>query len=242
MTILIFFVLHWYLSLFTQTFFHHRYGAHKMFHLNKFWERFFHFLSYVLQGSSYLTPRAYGILHRMHHAYSDTEKDPHSPHFHKNVFSMMWETRKIYNNLVFREIQPEERFSKDLPEWKFIDDLGENVYSRIIWGLAYIGFYVAFASHWWMFLLLPIHFMMGPVHGAIVNWFGHKVGYANYDNNDQSKNSLYFDFIMLGELFQNNHHKHALRPNFSSKWYEIDPVYPIIKILAFLRILRLNKN
>ena len=41
MAILIFFVAHYYLSLFTQTFYLHRYAAHKMFTMNKFWEKFF---------------------------------------------------------------------------------------------------------------------------------------------------------------------------------------------------------
>jgi stearoyl-CoA desaturase (delta-9 desaturase) len=81
MIIFLFLILHWYLSLFGQTFFLHRYGAHKMFTMNKFWEKFFYLFAWITQGSSYLNPRAYAILHRMHHAYSDTEKDPHTPHF-----------------------------------------------------------------------------------------------------------------------------------------------------------------
>lgn len=241
MAVLIFFILHWYLSLFAQTFFLHRYSAHRMFTMNRFWERFFYFVSYLLQGSSFLTPRAYAILHRMHHAYSDTEKDPHSPHYHSNIFTMMWETRLIYNRLVDREISSEERFTKDIPEWKALDDFGESHFSRIGWGIVYIAVYIWLATQWWMFLLLPIHFVMGPVHGAIVNWFGHKVGYANFNNNDRSKNTLVFDFLMLGELFQNNHHKHSQRPNFGIRWFEFDPVYPVIRLLAALRIIRLGK-
>src|SRR5688572_14827284 len=57
---------HWYLSLFTQTFFHHRYAAHRMFTMKKGVEKFFYLLSFVFQGASYLSPRAYGIMHRMH--------------------------------------------------------------------------------------------------------------------------------------------------------------------------------
>lgn len=242
MIIITFFILHWYLSLFTQTFFHHRYGAHKMFQMNKFWERCFYLLAYIFQGSSYLTPRAYGIMHRMHHAYSDTEKDPHSPHFHTNVFTMMWKTRKVYNDLVGRRAGTEERFTKDLPEWNFIDNLGESWISRAGWGFFYILFYLKFATAWWMFLLLPIHFLMGPVHGAIVNWFGHKLGYTNFDNNDKSRNTLVFDFLMLGELFQNNHHKNSQNPYFSAKWYEIDPTYPIIKVLSIFRIIKIKEE
>ena len=99
MAIFIFFVCHWYLSLFGQTFYLHRYAAHKMFTMSKGWEKFFYVFAWVTQGSSYLNARAYAILHRMHHAYSDTEKDPHTPHFFKEVFSMMMHTREVYNGV-----------------------------------------------------------------------------------------------------------------------------------------------
>src|ERR1700722_11536069 len=96
MVILIFFLAHWFLSLFCQTFFLHRYASHKMFTMNKFWERFFYGFTVIVQGSSFLNPRAYAIMHRMHHAYSDTEKDPHSPHFFSDVWTMMIQTKDMY--------------------------------------------------------------------------------------------------------------------------------------------------
>src|SRR5208337_5628587 len=96
MVIVVFFVAHWFLLLFCQTFFLHRYAAHKMFTMSKFWERMFYIATFITQGSSFLNPRAYAIMHRMHHAYSDTEKDPHSPHFFKDIWHMMNETKNIY--------------------------------------------------------------------------------------------------------------------------------------------------
>ena len=242
MEILIFFVAHWYLSLFSQTFFLHRYSAHKMFTMSRFWEKFFYTFLYVTQGSSFLNPRAYAVLHRLHHAYSDTDKDPHSPHHTKNLLTMMWKTKAIYKGILSRTGQVEERFTKDLPEWKLIDNIGDTWVSRILWGAAYVIFYVVFAEFWWMYLLLPIHFLMGPVHGAIVNWSGHKYGYSNFDNHDKSKNSLFVDFLMGGELFQNNHHKYASRANFAMKWFELDPTYPIIRVLNAVKIVRLVKT
>jgi stearoyl-CoA desaturase (Delta-9 desaturase) len=246
--IIVFFLAHWYLSLFTQSFFLHRYAAHKMFVMTRFWEKFFHIFSWICQGSSYLSPRAYAILHRMHHAYSDTEKDPHSPHHTENLFTMMWKTKNIYNSYFHEEIKPEERFSKGIPDWRIIDKIGDSYFSRIGWGVFYVIFYYLcisyfdmWGTHWVMYFLLPIHFLMGPVHGAIVNWSGHKYGYSNFDNNDRSKNSLVLDFLMLGELFQNNHHKLPLRANFAVKWFEFDPTYPVVKVLHWLRIIRLKE-
>ena len=70
-----------------------------MFTMTPGWERFFHLCTYVCQGSSYLNPRGYAILHRMHHAYSDTEGDPHSPRVHRNPFRMMNHTRDLYRSI-----------------------------------------------------------------------------------------------------------------------------------------------
>ena len=80
--------------------------------------------------------------------------------------------------------------------------------------------YFYFATAWWTWLLLPAHYLMGPVHGAIVNWCGHKYGYRNFDNGDASRNTLIFDSVTCGELFQNNHHKYAMSPNFAARWFE----------------------
>ncbi len=209
--------------------------------MNIFWERFFYLLLLISQGSSFLNPRAYAILHRMHHAYSDTEKDPHSPHFFKDVFGMMIATKNMYLAYLLHKIEPEPAFRGNYPEWPIIDRIGDSWVWRIACGLFYIWFYVTFATSWWMFLLLPIHFLMGPIHGAIVNWCGHKYGYSNHDNDDHSKNSLPWDFLLMGELFQNNHHKRPNSPNFATRWWEFDPTYPMMKVMHWLRIIKLRK-
>lgn len=242
MAVLIFFVAHWYLSLFCQSFFHHRYSAHRMFTMSKAWEKFFFVLSWITQGSSYLSPRAYGAMHRLHHAYADTEKDPHSPKWDKNVFTMMWRTKKVYTDVFHGRAKLAPKFLKDLPEWAGFDGIGERWPSRIFWGLAYLIFYIFFATQWWMFLLLPIHFVMGPVHGAIINWLAHKYGYRNFNVKDTSKNLLPVDFLMWGEGFHNNHHKFGGRANFGVKWFEIDPMYPIIWVMDKLRIIQLRRK
>lgn len=239
MAILIFFLAHWYLSLFGQTFFLHRYAAHKMFTLTPFWEKFWYVYSWVTQGSSYLNARAYAILHRMHHAYSDTEKDPHTPQFFKEVFSMMWHTRKVYNGVLHGTLEVEEKFLKGYPVYPTIDKIADSWFSRLFFAALYIWFYVEFADYWWQYLLLPVHFLIGPVQGAVVNWAGHKYGYRNFDEKDHSKNTLIFDFLMLGELFQNNHHYAGARPNFAAKWWEFDPVYPVIKLFNAIGIIKL---
>lgn len=242
MPILIFFVAHWYLSLFSQTFFLHRYAAHGMFTMNKFWEKFFYIVTYITQGSSFLSPKAYGIMHRLHHAYADTEKDPHSPSFSSSLWDMMLKTKNYYHKVLLGEDNIEPRFKKNVPDWKPIEWLGDTWASRLSWGVLYTLFYIKFATAWWMFLLLPIHYLMGPVHGAIINWYAHKFGYVNFKVNDTAKNLLPFDFLMMGEGYHNNHHKLGGRANFGVKWHEFDPTFPFIILLNGLHVIKLKLN
>src|SRR5580698_10516985 len=140
--ILILFFVHWTASIFAQTFFHHRYGAHGMFKMNRFWDRFFYVFSYVAQNCSFLNPRAYAILHREHHAFSDTEQDPHSPYFFTDVFQMMWRTAQSYKLYEKRLKEPDAQFKGNYPEWRLLDYWGSTHLSRIAFGCLYIAFYV----------------------------------------------------------------------------------------------------
>jgi stearoyl-CoA desaturase (delta-9 desaturase) len=237
MTVLIFFVVHWQVSVFCQSFFLHRYGAHRQFTMSKGWERFFHLFTYLCQGVSYLDPRAYAILHRMHHAYSDTEKDPHSPLFASNAPSMMLKTKHIYDDFAYNRVAPEPRFEGGYPRWEALDRLAQNWPMRITWMAGYGVFYLVFATSPWMYLLLPVTWVMGPLHGAIVNWCGHKYGYQNYDNGDASRNTLFFDFLTAGELFQNNHHKFSMSPCFAARKWEVDPTYVVMRVLHAVKII-----
>ena len=152
---------------------------------------------------------------------------------------MMLHTKKIYNDVLNKRVIVEEKFDRNFPEYPKVDKVADSWFTRIAFGVGYFVFYCFFATHWWMFLLLPIHFLMGPIQGAIVNWAGHKYGYRNYEEGDKSKNTLFWDFLMLGELFQNNHHHAGSKPNFANKWFEFDPTYPIMLLLEKLRIIKM---
>src|SRR2546421_4359879 len=116
-----FLLVQWCLAIFCQPFFLPRYGAHRMFSRRKCAERFSHLPTAVSQGSSYLLPRPYAILHREHHAFSDTERDPHSPHVYRTFGKMMWQTKVRYEGLGKRTIQTEPRFEGGYPEWPAVD-------------------------------------------------------------------------------------------------------------------------
>lgn len=238
--ILSFLILHWFLSLFFHSFFLHRYASHQMYTASKNWEKTFYFLTWFVQGSSFLVPRAYAVMHRMHHAYSDTEKDPHSPHFFKDIYHMMLHTARIFSDFVTGKNLPDPEFTREyLPVWDSLDKFANSAITRGVFIAAYIGFYIIFAPNLWWFLLLPIHFFIGPIQGAIVNWFGHKLGYRNYAIADQSKNTSPWGILLMGELFQNNHHKAKYNANFARRWFEFDLTFFIMRIFNRLGIIRL---
>lgn len=238
--ILAFFVAHWYLSLFFQTFFLHRYAAHKAFTMSKTTEKVFFVLTWIFQGSNYLSPYGYGVMHRLHHAYADTPDDPHSPTYDETIFKMMWKTKTIYSGITNGEFEVEEKFKKGVPRWDSFDKFARSWVSRLMWGTIYTLVYIQFATVWWLWLFLPMQYLLSPIHGAIINWFAHKYGYVNFKVSDTSKNFLPFDFLMMGESYHNNHHKHGSRANFGGfRWHEIDPTYLVIRLLDKVGVIKL---
>lgn len=235
------------------SFYLHRYGTHGQFSMTRGWERFFFIMTWILQGPSFLNPKAYAILHLEHHAHSDTPNDPHSPlNFSKKKFGidfavavpkmMLW-TSKIYGEvkrgtsalvLLYRE----RRFIT----WGEFEKFASGTNSMLITGAFYIALYIVFAPVWWCWVFLPITLMNGAVQGAIVNWCGHMWGYRNFKLNDNSKNTWILSTVMLGELFQNNHHQYPDSPNFGKRWFELDPIYIAIWTFNKLGIIKIRSD
>jgi stearoyl-CoA desaturase (delta-9 desaturase) len=152
----------------------------------------------------------------------------------------MCKTKTVYQDINNERIAIDPRFTKNVPQWKGFDAFAGSKFSRLLWIGLYILFFAFFATTWWHWLLLPVTFLMAPIHGVIINWFGHIYGYVNYQMENTSKNLFRFDFLMMGEGYHNNHHKHASRANFGVKWYEIDVTYLVIKMLDAVGFINLK--
>lgn len=242
MTIILFFVLHWYISLFFQSVFHHRYAAHRHFTMTRNWEKVFHIGSFITQGSSYISAYSYGIMHRLHHEHTDTEADPHSPTTHPNFWSMMLQTRNNYISIFRGETSVPEKIKKDLPRWDAFDKIAHNWLTRVGWMILYAVIYMQFATAWWQYILLPFTIITGTLQGAVVNWWAHKFGYTNFVQDNTSKNIIPFDFIFWGESYHNNHHRYPGRVNYAHRWFEFDMGYYALRIMDKLKIVQLNRS
>ena len=154
---------------------------------------------------------------------------------------MMLRTRNFYTGIFKGTMEIEPRFLKNVPEWPAFDRWANSTVSRLLWAIAYLGFFMMFATSPWVYLLLPIVLAMGAFHGAVINWFAHKYGYKNFRLRNTSENLLPVDILMLGESYHNNHHKYPSSINFGVRWHEFDPVFYIIRLLAWMRVIKVTK-
>jgi len=232
-------------------------------------ERAWYIISYIFQGPSYLIPQAYAVMHRLHHWYADTEKDPHSPMYSKNLFDMMWRTKKIYSSLSIyllsnREKVKDEQLKilnkynldemdiknaslKHIPKWNSFDRFANSTYSKVGWGILYTALYALVILPWggyslWFLPLVIVHFLMAPLQGVVINWYAHKIGEKTYKVGNTSTNLFgWFDILMWGERNHNSHHKNAKNPNFAfHDRLKIDPLYLFVRLFALVGIVKLK--
>ena len=87
MVIIIFIIVPMVFRTIFSNFFLHRYAAHQTYTMSKFGEKLCFILTWITQGSNYLSAYGYGVMHRMHHAFADTEKT----HILQNTTQIHWQ-------------------------------------------------------------------------------------------------------------------------------------------------------
>ena len=60
-------------------------------------------------------------------------------------------------------------------------------------------------------------------------------------NIDQSKNTGPWGVLLMGELFQNNHHHKKDDANFAKRWFEFDITYQVMRLFNYLGIIQLRR-
>ena len=108
-----------------------------MFSMSIFWERFFFVATWVSQGTSFLSPRAYAVMHRLHHKHSDLSDDPHSPVVVKNFFKMMFKTYRFYLDLLHYK-KNYKNLDNNIPRWDCFERFADNNFVRFLFNLGFL--------------------------------------------------------------------------------------------------------
>lgn len=197
----------------TMTF--HRLLSHRSWNAPVWFERFG-----TLCGTWGLTGSSIGwvAIHREHHRYVDTDKDPHSP-VYKSFIEIQFLSMFEQPNLKYSANLVKDRFHIILHKYYFFIHLIILGLLLIINPLLAVSCYLAPAAILWN-------------AGSFINTLTHMIGYRNTETKDNSKNIYTLGYLMWGEGWHNNHHCEPSNANFQKKWWEFDMGYMFIRLLS----------
>ncbi len=180
----------------------------------------------ALQGD----PIRWVATHRIHHAHSDTEGDPHGRDRGFRWAHMDWLYRRndaLPTEGELRRFAPDlqaDRFYRALPyvQWPLHLALAASLFalggwSWVIWGIC-VRAVVGYHATW------------------LVNSAAHSIGYRSFRTRDLSTNCWWVALIAWGEGWHNNHHAFPYSARHGFRWFEFDPTWWAVRVLAMLRL------
>jgi len=224
------------IAVFGTTIYLHRTATHKALDLHPALAFLFKLSLWLSTG---LHTKEWVAVHRKHHAFTDQEGDPHSPHL-----AGFWSVQLgnvVHYIRTAHDPEVIERYARDIDEgW----------WDRRVFKMGWLGLTLgvvllcAVLGLWWGLLAAGIHAVMYVfVLSSSINGLCHYVGYRNFDNT--ATNIRLIALLTGGEGLHNNHHGYPRSPKFSwrkSGKGEIDPAWPIIKLLIALNLAKPYKT
>lgn len=202
----------------------HRYFSHGAYDCD---ERIAKTLAIFAFMGGHGTPIGYRSIHIMHHQYSDTLKDPHSPSAPKKSWwhgYAGWYLEPLHANT---NILIHSRYLLRDPFYLFL----EKHRDKLWWAFA-----ITIGLINWKLLI----FTMGLA--ATIGWhmtcittsFSHGIGSRRFNTKDNSTNIWPWSWICWqgSGALQNNHHAKPVRYHDSHAWYELDVGKWIIPLFA----------
>lgn len=173
--------------------------------------------------------------HRKHHAHSDHDGDPHSPHDGGMWAHMWWLAWSISGKEHAGHVN---RWAPDLARDRVMRWVGHMFLpSHIVSGLVLLavgqwmgGPYMAASMlTWGLFvrLLIVLHVTW------LVNSWTHMWGYRTYETTDDSRNNWLVGILAFGEGWHNNHHAYPRMAAQGHKWWELDLTYSFIRLMKW---------
>ena len=216
----------------------HRLLTHRAFQTYPWLERTFAVLgSLSVQGSV----MDWVADHRKHHAFTDVEGDPHSPHVgHGSGLSGLWHSHVGW----LLETQGQADWKKFAPD--LYEDPGMRAIGRRFPLLAVASLLIPTVAGFVLDGFTPAGALRGLVWGGLVRiFFVHHVtwsvnsvchffGSRRFDVDDHSTNVGWLALFSLGESWHHNHHAFPRSAFHGLRWYELDPSGLFILLMARL--------
>lgn len=184
----------------------------------------------VLLGSlsAQAGPASWVAIHRLHHARSDREDDPHDASRGFWWSHMGWMLR-----LTPRRTDPEftRRFARDILEDPFYAALDRWFFPLCC--LSAVLLYLVGGPSW---LYWAVFLRITAVFHAtwLVNSASHLYGYRSFDTDDRSTNCWWVALLTFGEGWHNNHHALPTSARHGRRWWEIDLSWLLIQLFVRL--------
>lgn len=173
-----------------------------------------------------LDEKIWVLRHKKHHRATSVNEDPSGPY---NIF-------KFENNRTFYTID-EINASDKSTTYKNLDCFLEKttIIGRAISLILCYVFLGMYGVLFWVVLQSTAKIIVFG-HGL-----SHMFGYTHgvLPNGVTAKNILPIGLVLAGEELHWNHHKWPNRLNLSSRWYEIDTGYWLIRLLSLFKLLKI---
>ena len=222
------------ITMMSVTLYLHRDQAHRAIDLHPALRHFFRF--WIWSTSGMLT-REWVAVHRKHHAFCETEDDPHSPQIY-GLKKVLLEGAELYKA---EAVVPDtlEKFGRGTPD----DWLERNVYLRF----PNAGIILTLLMNLLLFgvpgiIIFAVQMASMPVFAAgVINGLGHHSGYRNFECDDAATNVVPWGILIGGEELHNNHHAFPTSAKFSVRRWEFDIGWMYIRVLAFFGLASVRK-
>lgn len=184
-----------------------------------------------------VTARTWVAVHRKHHAKCDTPDDPHSPVIH-GLWTILTRGTLLYRRAA-RDAQLVKTWGVGIEE----DWMDRHLYTpyRFRGALVFLAIELLVFGFpdgliIWLFQLSILPFWAS----GFINGVFHVVGYRNFATREASRNFFPVGIVFGGAELHNNHHAYPASAKLSMKWWEFDSGYVVLRMLALLRLAKIN--
>lgn len=166
--------------------------------------------------------------HRMHHAFTDTDRDPHSirPGFWwAQIGWVIWGRAQDHDEATMKKYVPD-----------LLKDRGHRLISRYFYVPIIVSAFIFFAIGGWQMVVWGVfaRVVVGWHTTWFVNSLAHMYGKRPYDTGDLSTNNWFVAVLTFGEGWHNAHHMWPTSARHGLKWYQFDMNWITIRILEKL--------